>query len=222
MLEIGIVANPHSKLNKRNPSLIGKLANVLGQRGILEKSQSVNDLHSIARKFLDLRLPIVAINGGDGSISTVLTTFISVYEKAQVPLPQFALLTGGTMNVIASNLGISGEPDHLLRKLLLQLEKSPGNLQHQMISSLCIRDGGRRFGFLFGTGLAPRFLEMFYAVKSDAFGAAVAVLKLYLSYFFRPSFFRQVVQTEAVELHLEHSSGLLALCGRAESCDIIC
>src|SRR5438128_2499711 len=102
MSGIGIITNPHAKLNKRNPSRTALLGYILGQQGQLEVTNSLEDLSRVACEFRDQRIGILAINGGDGTISRTLTAFIHEYDG--LPLPKVVLLRGGTINVLAKNL----------------------------------------------------------------------------------------------------------------------
>src|SRR5690349_19758362 len=101
---IGIIANPHSKLNKQNPERHELLGYILGQQGQLRLTESLEHLSKVAAEFHQKKIDILAINGGDGTISRTLTAIVNEYKGD--PLPPIALLRGGTMNVLAQNLGV--------------------------------------------------------------------------------------------------------------------
>src|SRR5687768_275022 len=108
MSGIGIITNPHSKLNKRNPRRAELLGYIVGERGQLEITNTLADLERVAHEFREKKIHTLAISGGDGTICRTLTALIHAY--GEVPLPRVALLRGGTINVLANNLGIKGAP----------------------------------------------------------------------------------------------------------------
>src|SRR4051812_22856783 len=118
MSGIGIITNPHSKLNKRNPARMSLLGYILGAKGQLEVTNTLEDLGRVARDFKEKGVTILAINGGDGTICRTLTAFIKEYGETGTPLPQVALLRGGTINVLANNLRIKGSPEQVLYRLV--------------------------------------------------------------------------------------------------------
>jgi diacylglycerol kinase (ATP) len=59
---------------------------------------------------------VVAVNGGDGTIQTVLTALFRDQPYKQLPL--LALLRAGTDSIIARDIGIRGSRERGLRKLL--------------------------------------------------------------------------------------------------------
>ena len=113
----------------------------------------------MASDFKEHGIKILAINGGDGTISQTLTAFIKAYDGA--PLPKIAILRGGTINVLAENLGIKGSPEQVLYRLIER--HSINNLTvTRKISTICIEG---QHGFLFGNGTTAGFLELFTKIK---------------------------------------------------------
>jgi diacylglycerol kinase family enzyme len=184
---IGIITNPHSKLNKKRPSTPELLGYILGEHGRLAVTQSLEDLAKVAAKFRDADIEILAINGGDGTISKTLTAFIKAYgEKA---LPKIALLRGGTMNVLANNLGITGAPPRILFRLC-EAYSGDNPLDSVRLRSL---DVERSFGFLFADGIAYQLLDEFYLNKSGPLGAAWLVFRIWLSALVQGRLFQRMI-----------------------------
>lgn len=190
MLGIGIVTNPHSKLNKRNPERSELLSYIVGEQGVVAKTKNFDDLRKVARQFKDKQIAILAINGGDGTISRTLSIFIEEYGVTA--LPKIALLRGGTMNVVANNLGIRGSPEYLLFKLVDGYGSGKIFSEYQL-ATLKVE---KNFGFLLGTGVAARFLDLYYKNKSNAVGAFLLVVKLYFSMFFARGFYARHVSSQ--------------------------
>ena len=196
MLGIGIVTNPHSKLNKRHPERSEILSYIVGEQGVVAKTKNFDDLRKVARQFKDKQIAILAINGGDGTISRTLSIFIEEY--GQTELPKIALLRGGTMNVVANNLGIKGSPEYLLFKLVDGYGAGK-TFTEQKLTTLQVE---KNFGFLLGTGVAAQFLKLYYQNKSNSFGAFLLVVKLYFSIFFARKFFHKHVVSHTLNFKI--------------------
>ncbi len=153
---IGVITNPRSGRNRRNPGLARQLAYVLGEQGQLAAPDDLEALHRVAEHFRERRIDILAINGGDGTNHVVLTAMRRVYGDE--PLPRIALLRGGTMNTVASGLGIRGRPEVLLGRLVAAYHA--GEPLAVVRRNLLEVEG--QVGFLFGNGVISRFLEIYY------------------------------------------------------------
>ena len=188
---IGIITNPHSKMNKRKPQTAKLLGYILGHHGRLEITQSLDELALVAENFRDNNIEILAINGGDGTISRTLTEVIRAYGDQ--PLPKVALLRGGTMNVLANNLGIKGSPEKLLYRLCEEFSAAEFQFKTQRLSTLSIEG---RYGFLFADGSAYNLLAEFYKNKSGPVGAAWLGIRTAISYLFNGSLFRRLIRGE--------------------------
>lgn len=159
MSGIGVVLNPKSRQNRRDPKAAGRLVRALGDDGILREARSLDDLHRIAEDFKRLQIDVLGISGGDGTNHVTLSGFLDVYKGSA--LPQVAFLRGGTMNTIANACGIRrGPPEGLLERLLVAYREravSPlANVERHVMKV------GNRYGFLFGAGVVHGFLAEYY------------------------------------------------------------
>jgi hypothetical protein len=173
---IGIITNPNSKLNKKMPARGRLLGYIVGQFGNLEITNSVDDIGRVAALFKQQAIETLAINGGDGTISRTLTAFIRAYGNE--PLPQILILRGGTINMLADNLGIRGTPEEILVRML----ESQSGVRTRRTKTLATLSVGGQYGFLFGNGLVARFLADFYRKKTGPIGSLLLVLKIYLNW----------------------------------------
>ena len=173
---IGIIANPHSKLNKRSPQMLSLMAEELGHDGMFTVTRDLDHLDETLKRYRDEDISILGINGGDGSISQILTRMIAIYGDK--PLPLLAALRGGTMNLIASQLGITEGPVENIRRLVVHY-RSRNTLPTQRLSTLKIND---IYGFLYADQSATAMLEEFYRKKSGNLGAAWLATKLVSSF----------------------------------------
>lgn len=192
---IGIISNPHSKLNRKNPQRHEYLTYIAGEEGHVAVTQTLEDLAKVASDFKEHGIKILAINGGDGTISQTLTAFIKAYDGA--PLPKIAILRGGTINVLAENLGIKGSPEQVLYRLIER--HSINNLTvTRKISTICIEG---QHGFLFGNGTTAGFLELFYKNKTGPLGSILLGVKIILSKIFGTKLYKKTVK--AIETSAE-------------------
>lgn len=159
MSGIGVVLNPRSRRNLKDPGAATRLARRLGDSGVVREARSVEELHRIAEDFKRLRIDVLGISGGDGTNHVTLTGFINVYEGAA--LPQVAFLRGGTMNTVANSVGVSrGRPEGLLDRLV-QAYAERASRPLEGVERRVMRVGDH-FGFLFGTGVVYGFLAEYY------------------------------------------------------------
>jgi diacylglycerol kinase family enzyme len=168
---IGLVTNPRSRKNRRDPAQVIRLAYMLGNRGVPEATKSLEDLYRAAEAFKKERIDILAINGGDGTIHVTLSALIKTYGDDQ-PLPMVAILRGGTMNTIANSLGVKGETSELLFNVV---DKYHTREEFQTVTKRVLKVGDT-YGCIFGNGLIYNFLSLYYGTGKPSPGVAAQVL----------------------------------------------
>jgi diacylglycerol kinase (ATP) len=173
MSGIGVILNPRSRRNLRDPRAAGRLAKQLGDHGVVRLARSIDELHRIAEDFKKLDIDVLGISGGDGTNHVTITGFIDVYDGSA--LPRLAFLRGGTMNTVANSVGVGhGKPEGLLGKLirayaaraaqpLLDVERhvlkiAPADRTPESHD----RGSDANYGFLFGTGVVYGYLAEYY------------------------------------------------------------
>jgi len=163
---IGVVLNPRSRRNLRDPRAADRLARRLGDVGVVRQANSIDELYRIAEDFRHADIDVLAISGGDGTNHVTLTGFLDVY--AGHTMPQVALLRGGTMNTVANSVGVRhGRPEGLLGRLIrdyAQQASMPLENVERNVMRIAPTDGTKaHYGFLFGTGVVHGFLAEYYA-----------------------------------------------------------
>jgi diacylglycerol kinase family enzyme len=159
MSGIGVVLNPRSRKNLRDPHAVTRLARTLGDMGVVREVRSRDELYRTAEDFKSLGIDVLGISGGDGTNHVTITGFIDVYGGSA--LPQLAFLRGGTMNTVANSVGVrKGRPEGLLGRLIrAHAERATRPLAN--VERYVMRIGDD-YGFLFGTGAVYGFLAEYY------------------------------------------------------------
>lgn len=159
---IGIVNNPRAARNRRHPETGARLARRLGDAGLVRDADTPEALDRALDDFRAAGVDTLAINGGDGTCHVVLSA--AAARWAGQPLPRLLVLRGGTMNTLAENHDVRGEPEELLaRELRRRAAGAPPVVVERDLLRIEADDRPPLHGFLFGTGAAVTFLERFYA-----------------------------------------------------------
>ena len=195
---IGVITNPRSRKNRKNPRLVKQLAYVLGEQGQVVSPSDLESLEEVARHFKEREIEVLAINGGDGTAHVALTAFVKIY--GDTPLPKIALLRGGTMNTVATGLGIRGRPDGLLGALVRRYHLGePFAVVERNLLKV-----GDQVGFLFGNGLVTNFLNVYYTGKEPSpWKAFKLVVRCVFSAIIRGPFIKRITQPMDVRVEID-------------------
>lgn len=161
MAGIAVISNPNARHNTNRPHLLEALRAALPSDGFVVSTQTVEDIPDAVREFIDRDIEYLAINGGDGTLHYTISSMVPLYAEAGKNLPAIVLLRGGTMNTISKGLdAIAGEPLEILNHVVSKYERrEPFSMAER--HTLDINHGSQQ-GFLFGLGLASRFLRAYY------------------------------------------------------------
>lgn len=170
MSGIGVILNPYSRSNRKNPERAEELGFIVGDKGSCHATHSIEDVKKLAKEFKAREIEVIGISGGDGTYQKTLSVLVQVY--GQDPLPKIALLGGGTMNNIVSCLGVKGTPETILSRLIYKYHQS----QSFQEASLPLMRVNHHYGFLFGNGLLYRFLLDFTKVAAPTQWTAASML----------------------------------------------
>jgi diacylglycerol kinase family enzyme len=184
---IGVITNPRSKINQRDPQRMRQLGYLLGSRGSAEATRSLDDLYRAAEEFKAAEIDILGINGGDGTIHVTLTAFLQVYGTAR--FPRVAILPGGTLNTIAAGIGIRGRPQEMLYEVIDRYHQG----EELRTVERHILKVGDRYGFIFGNGLIANFLDAYYATgRPSPFTGGKVLARAILSGIFGTAFVKRL------------------------------
>jgi diacylglycerol kinase family enzyme len=158
---IGVVINPTSRRTRASPRIVEELAEAVGDPTWVARCETEDELTDALVAFRSREVTILAVCGGDGTMSMVLTAARATWRD--VPMPALAPLRGGTMNTVANAVGV---PRRTPAALLSALRSAPA---HEVLSAdrYCLEVGGRS-GFLFGVGVVYGYLAEYYRVGRAA------------------------------------------------------
>lgn len=173
---IAVFVNPHSRANRKNPRLAARLARALGDSGRVIAAPSLPALDEEVRALAARPPSVIAVHGGDGTLHRTLSALVRVFGEQA--LPPIAILGGGTMNVVASSLGVRTRAIPLLERLA-GLDRT--GVAPPLLYRRCMRVGDQ-VGFVFGNGLLANFLVEYYGATSYGPTRAIwLLLRLLLS-----------------------------------------
>ena len=167
-MQIKLISNPNSGHNRKNPKHIEKLSQILGHKVELP---CLEELDATIAQYKQENLDILAIAGGDGTIHQVLSSVYRVYKDQ--PWPHIALLSSGTMNNVARNVGVRKKP---LAQLQSIMEKLHNNLPLTTSIRRPLLFNEDKAGFIFGQGGIPHVLEEYEKGGNTSKIKAITVL----------------------------------------------
>jgi len=187
MGKLAIIANPQSHRNRLWPLAAQALRKAAPGTVILEAA-SVADLRRVAAEALAEKPEVIAIAGGDGTVTHVLTALADAAAQLRLELPALSLLGGGAYDSLAS-LGGRGAAEDKLKRLSAAL-RSGAALKVDERDALNV-DG--QCGFRVGVGLPVRFVEEIYATgKLGPLTGARTLARAFCSSLMRGSFARKL------------------------------
>lgn len=118
-MKIGVLSNPLSRRNLKHLRAVKEC--VARYDSVLHAELSdFGQLGETLAAFAAGGVELVVINGGDGTVSAVMT---EIFERGGfTTIPTLAVLPGGTSNTIAGDVGLSGKPVDALRRLFAIVE----------------------------------------------------------------------------------------------------
>lgn len=157
MKKIGIIVNPNSRKNQRNNlNSIKKFSIIGGDYVDVRATKDIDELKSVILTFKDREYEYIGISGGDGTIHKVITEIINIYKPS--PIPPILLLSDGTMNNIASSIGLNRRSTQILESFISRISN---NYSVRIIQRDTVKIENN-YGFLFGFGVVTNFLKEVY------------------------------------------------------------
>lgn len=128
----------------------------MGAEGRVLAPKTLEELDAAAAELRANPPAVIAVHGGDGTLHRAVSALGRAFGDQ--PIPPLAVLCGGTMNVVATSLGIRERPMTFLGSLVeaVRAGRSLDSLRRR-----CLRIGDT-LGFIFGNGLMANFLTEYY------------------------------------------------------------
>ncbi|WP_394820304.1 diacylglycerol/lipid kinase family protein [Sorlinia euscelidii] len=156
-MPLALINNPRSRKNRRCLDRFTKRArHCLADRFFEPRTQA--ELRSVIEKLHRQSIRTIAISGGDGTISDVMTALYHVYGEDD--LPELAIFPSGNSNLIARDVGFKSRG----RKAFERLLHDPQSLTKEKRGTLRIKwtDQGAqlRIGMFHGTTGFTRAIDI--------------------------------------------------------------
>jgi diacylglycerol kinase (ATP) len=156
MAGIGLISNPYSRRNRKNPDILNRLVELSPDKDLVRLPVSYEEMDDALNKFKKRKVDVLAVNGGDGTVHIMLSRMIKIYGDEK--LPDIAILKGGTMNQTATNLRIRGNSEAIFKRIIKAYRKK-GKLKTRNVSLLSAND---KYGFIFGSGSICTFMDIYH------------------------------------------------------------
>lgn len=118
---------------------------------------------------------LLLISGGDGTVQSAITELIRQLPAGKLPV--ILPLRGGTMNMVANNLGIRKSPVDTVKLLMKHFDAY--NRGQEQLSTFPLKvlkitdaDRGVRYGFTFSNGIVYKVQKAYYATGKPSFQTA--------------------------------------------------
>lgn len=148
-LSVGVLINPLSGKNRQGQSTISQVIKDYPQV-LQQKVQTPQDVYDALMDFARRKVNILVISGGDGTVQAVLTVLFRHHPFTTHP--QLIVLAGGTTNMIAGDVGIPGNQEKALLRLLQWVQAGNGSVTRIQRPILRLQVPGHevKYGMFFG------------------------------------------------------------------------
>lgn len=164
MVNTVVFVNKNAKSYIFDKTRIKTIGRIVGSKGEVISTHALDDLESKLSSLHKSNPDVIALDGGDGTLLTFFTTLIKYWPKFK-DMPPFAIIPGGTWNVMAKHAGISkGKWKEYLADIVSSRME---DLSLQDVGLIKVRDNNwaETYGFSYGMGLPITLLEEYYTAK---------------------------------------------------------
>jgi diacylglycerol kinase (ATP) len=160
MPKIGLISNPRSQRNRRG---LQELRQILaGTPEIIHgATEGRGELDEVLADFARRGVDLLLINGGDGTVQSVLTCLFEQHPFETPPL--LGILPRGTANTTAADVGLRGKTAAALSRVIAA--SRGGIIAHHVVERPILRienlaGGMPQRGMMFGAGAIPDAIEL--------------------------------------------------------------
>lgn len=185
---VGVIFNPHARKNRISDRNIQKIRDAIGDLGIVVETRSIGEVATALKTFDKRGIRTIIADGGDGAMHWAIHEAIQVFglERALTEF-RFAPSAGGTIDFIATALGLSGKPDEIAGAIARAVSHERDETIRELRSlklTMTYQDGRSETRYVYGAalaGYAANFYGPFY--RSYRFRGPIRIVGL-LSYAF--------------------------------------
>jgi hypothetical protein len=134
VIKIGLISNPNSQRNKRGLDDL-RLAATATPDLLHREIEDEASLTDILPEFARHEVGLLVLNGGDGTVSRVLTELLEARPFERLPL--VAILPRGMANMTAGDVGLRGRSAGAVRRLIEHARA--GNLRQSAVRRSILR-----------------------------------------------------------------------------------
>ncbi len=183
---IGVLTNPNSGKNRRNPGRLDDLERAVAGHGVVRQTQSLDELGAVVREFTSLGCRYWVVDGGDGTLHWLLSTAKNIASPSDAPWPMVIPGNGGSIDFVAHKAGVRGQAPDIVRALVAALERGEQGPSSPYVELDTLHITGRsdedtfeRIGFATAIGgVAQRFFDKLYKrERVDALGIVDVLAK---------------------------------------------
>jgi diacylglycerol kinase (ATP) len=160
MPKIGLISNPGSQRNRRGLQEIQQV--LAGNSDVVHVATAARgELDEVLADFARRGVELLLINGGDGTVQTVLTRLLEKHPFE--PLPNLAILPRGMANTTAADVGLRGKAAAALSRVIAASRN--GGIAEHVVERPVLRienlagDAPQR-GMMFGGGAIPDAIDL--------------------------------------------------------------
>ncbi len=176
-MDIGVITNPNSRKNRNRPDRAERLQRIVGERGEVRQTTSLDSIKPVLREFLRKKARYWVADGGDGALHWMVRMGMEVLQEEEfvgqsLRLPLTMPTKGGTIDFVANNVGIEGNAESLLQTLRQSIERGQAieetEVDSMVVDGIQLQDGVehefRTYGFASAAGgVGQRFYSKYYA-----------------------------------------------------------
>lgn len=206
---IGVITNPNSRKNKQRKDRFERLKNIVGDLGVVRQTPNVDAIKPVLREFLRDDLGYWVADGGDGALHCMLRAGIDVLQEKEFKdkeLPIVLPTNGGTIDFVAKNVGIKGNAQELIERLVERISEKRDvamtSVESMAIHGIVETNGCEEcfetIGFAAAVGgVGQRFFEKYYASKDPRPREIIKVVsKTLSSYWLRQTPLKRFLSSE--------------------------
>ncbi len=168
---VAAFTNPNAGKNTPRAGLGRVVASVLTTPSWVYDTRTLEELEERCEGLRRSCPDIIVVIGGDGTVHQTLTRILREYQQSGMPMPQILVVPTGTMNNVATTLGLTRVPAVRLAELIAAKIRENRPLDVVHLAPMKVND---EYGFLYGSGIVVNFLEEYYRDKENR-GAKRAV-----------------------------------------------